>query len=263
MPLVALAALVVSYHAWRWLTVPPDAIVVGLSLDTAWHSRIGITNATYEAALARVDAKVYRIRPETGAVDDVLDRIDALLLSGGGDIAPDLYGGDEKAAVLVDRERDLYEIALIEGARKRGMPILGICRGIQILNVAHGGTIRHLRSDEALNGVHGVHLDSLRAHEVTIEPDSGVARITGSGKRTVNSFHGQAVGRVGDGWRVVATGPDGVIEAIEATAGPFAIGIQWHPEILSLTDSDKLAIFEALVREASEYRTRRAAARPE
>ena len=241
---------VVGFRAWQWAMVPRDAPVIGLSLDTAWHSRLGISSKTYETALTRVGARIYPIRPDELSADEILDRIDGLLLSGGGDVDPNLSGVDPGGAKLVDRERDDLEIALIRGALQRDMPILGICRGIQILNVAHGGTLRNLRDEPALKDTHGVSLDSLTAHSVSIAAQSRLGGIIVADAKEVNSFHFQAVAEVGNDLRAVATSPDGVVEALERDDKRFVIAIQWHPEILSLEDAAELALLEEFVRQA-------------
>ncbi len=254
--LIALAAvgIVVGFKAWQWAIVPRGAPVIGVSLDTAWHSRLGITTTTYQTALARSKAKMFSIRPGEESADQILDRIDALLLTGGGDVDPALYGGDTESAKLVDRRRDEFELALIRGALERDMPILGICRGIQILNVAHEGTLRNLREDSKLAEVHGLELDSLEAHAVDIAPGSHLGLLYGAGEKQVNSFHGQAVDRVGTQLRVTATSPDGVVEALERSDRRFVVVMQWHPEILSLEDAAELAVFRELVKHARAYR---------
>ncbi len=160
-----------------------------------------------------------------------MDQIDGLLLTGGGDIDPRLYGGNPDNGQLVDRVRDDFEIALIRGALEREMPILGICRGIQILNVAQGGTLKTLRNDAERSKRHGIGLSSMSAHDVTISPDSQLARLLQPGDRAVNSFHGQAVDKVADGLTVVATAEDGAIGAIECPGRAFVVTTQWHPEV--------------------------------
>jgi len=151
---------------------------------------------------------------------------------------------------LVDRDRDQFELALIEGALERDMPILGICRGIQILNVARGGTLRNLRDNAQLASLHGMEVDSMAAHEVDILADSRLAELLGSGRRRVNSFHGQAVGRVAPGLTVTARASDGVIEALQMPGRTFVIAMQWHPEI----PPQQMGVFHALADAARSYR---------
>ncbi|MFH1924720.1 MAG: gamma-glutamyl-gamma-aminobutyrate hydrolase family protein [Planctomycetota bacterium] len=243
----------VSFRVWKWASVPRDAPVIGVSLDTAWHARVGITVTGYEVGLSRAGGRILELRPGGGEPEEILDRIDALLLAGGGDIDPELYGGAADDAQLVDPDRDRFELALIQGALEREMPILGICRGIQILNVSQGGTVRNLRDDAKLADAHGIELDSMDAHPVTIAAGSRLATLLGAGRRDVNSFHGQAVGRVAPGVVAAAESPDGVVEAIELSGPKFAVGIQWHPEM----PPQQMAVLEAFLKEAKAYRARR------
>jgi putative glutamine amidotransferase len=200
----------------------------------------------------KAGGRLITLRPDTAgdpvvspdAVKALLDekRFDGILLAGGGDVDPELYGGDPNRTMLVHRLRDDFEIALIREAKKRGLPILGICRGCQILNVALGGTVRNLRRED---NVKGRHL-SLKRHAVEITPKTNLAEILGvTHLSKVISLHGQAVGALGKGLRIAATGPGDVVEAIEAKNG-WALGIQWHPE-LTLNDKVQHGIFEAFV----------------
>jgi putative glutamine amidotransferase len=162
--------------------------------------------------------------------DALLDRVDALVLNGGGDIAPELYGADRiEATDAPNQRRDEFELRLARGATERGLPLLGVCRGMQLLNVARGGTLV-----QDLNG--DVEHYARQAwdrpvHEVETEPGSRLARAFGEGA-AVNSVHHQAIDRLGGGLRASARAPDGVIEAIEDEHGR-AVGVQWHPEFLS------------------------------
>ena len=254
-----LAALVAAYRAWLVTAPPADAPVIGVSLDTAWHSRLGITSSTYATALARVGGRTLEIRPGEMGAEEILDRIDGLLLTGGGDVDPALYGGDEPV-ILVDRARDELEIALVRGAVERGMPVLGICRGIQLVAVAFGGTLRTTRDTASIDDVHGIRLDSLRAHDVEIAEGSALARMHGAGTKRVNSFHGQVVSDPG-ALRISARAADGVVEALEHPDHPFLVALQWHPEILSMERTEELVVFEELVRLARAAPGNRAPAR--
>jgi putative glutamine amidotransferase len=181
-----------------------------------------------------------------------------MLLPGGGDVDPDLYGGDPNATMLVHRLRDDFEIALINAAREKGLPILGICRGCQIINVALGGTVRNLRLEPEIKKQHFV----LNGHPVDIRPGSELTNILGVTRlEKVISLHGNAVGEPAPGVRVAATGPGGVIEAIEAdSAGKrsWIIGIQWHPE-MTLDKRVQHRVFDTLVDRAGRVRARRMA----
>jgi gamma-glutamyl-gamma-aminobutyrate hydrolase PuuD len=244
----------IAFQIWKSASVPSDVPTIGLSLDSAWYSHLGYSQASFETALTRVDARTFSFRTGDHPPAEILDQIDALLLCGGGDVDPARYGGDSGNTYSIDPAHDRFEEELIRGALERDMPILGICRGIQILNVVHGGTLRNLHEDSRLSATHGIDLDSFRAHAIQPVEGSLLASIIGSEPREVNSFHGHAVGRIGHGLTAAAVSPDGVIEAVERPDRAFVIGIQWHPEISSLTDADALAIFRELVDAARRYR---------
>ena len=184
-------------------------------------------------------------------------RLDGLLLPGGVDIAPALYREAPHPKLgKVDDALDQAEMALARWALAEGLPLLGICRGIQTLNVAAGGSLyqdlpsqfpgalRHSFSPPDYPRTH-------RAHAVHVEPGSRLAGILGARETMVNSRHHQAVRDLATGFVVSARAPDGVIEGIESGDVRFAVGVQWHPESLAADDPQMLAIFEALVRAAS------------
>jgi gamma-glutamyl-gamma-aminobutyrate hydrolase PuuD len=182
----------------------------------------------------------------------MLEGMDALLLSGGGDVDPRLYGGDPDVAELVNRKRDDFEIALIREARRREIPILGICRGCQILNVALGGQLVDLDSDEELRKTHF----STSGHPVEVEEGSLLSRLMRAGRiDNVPSYHGQAVGRLGEGVRAAARSSDGTVEAIEI-AGEWTLAVQWHPE-MTVSDQLQFDLVSAFVEEARRRRTAR------
>jgi len=239
--------------AWTRTGIPADAPRIGASLDTAWHARLGISTTNYEVALARSKAHLQGVRSTDVDPDAFLDCIDGLLLTGGGDIDPRLYDGNIETAEQVDRERDDFETALYHGAIRRGMPVLGICRGIQLINVIHGGTLKDLRHDPEMAGRHGIGLSSMTAHSITISSGSRLASILGSHQLEVNSFHGQAVDRLGQGLAVTARAPDGVVEAIERPGEPFVVCTQWHPEV----PPQQTAVFERFLEAARQYRQAR------
>lgn len=236
--------------SWTRLSVADNAPVIGVSLDTSWHARLGISTTNYEVALARVGARLETVRVGDPDPGTFLDRIDGLLLTGGGDIDPDLYGGQSGSALLVDRTRDDFELSLVNEALARGMPILGICRGIQLINVAHGGTLLNLRDTPELAHRHDIGSSSISAHLVTIADGSRLREMLGDGPHQVNSFHGQAVDRLGHGLRVVARASDDTIEAIEVPGESFVVATQWHPEI----PPQQLAVFTKFLQAARRYR---------
>jgi gamma-glutamyl-gamma-aminobutyrate hydrolase PuuD len=199
------------------------------------------------------------VNPEAVKVLLEEGHIDGVLLAGGGDVDPKLYGGDPNLTRLVHRLRDDFEIALIRAARERGLPMLGICRGCQIINVALGGTIRNLRKEQDVIDRHLV----LTGHPVNLVSDGNLAQTLGVGRLAkVISLHGNAVAEPAPGVRIAATGPDGVVEAIEAdTAGQtgWIVGIQWHPE-LTLDDQVQHKVYKELVDRARKVRKHRLSA---
>lgn len=163
---------------------------------------------------------------------DLLDRLDGLLIAGGGDVDPRRYGSTPGPhSTDLDPDRDRYEVELILGALDRGLAVLGICRGIQVLNVALGGTlVADLPRDSGQAHSFDRYPAHHPAHRVTVQRGSRVHAMIGE-SLWVNSFHHQAVAEPGTGVTVVARADDGVVEAIEV-AGSDAIGVQWHPEMM-------------------------------
>jgi len=271
--LFALAVLVgafflvrVGLRAWMHSRLLADAPRIAFSLDNTLLAQAGITDTAYEQAMLRAGGYLVTLRPDMAgsphvdptAVENFLEdlEIDGVFLTGGGDVDPAIYGGETDKTILVHRLRDDFEIALIRAAANRDLPILGICRGCQILNVAFGGTLRNLRLDDKLMKRHL----SLSGHSVDISPGSTLAQIFGTTHFDhVISLHGQAVDTPGDGVTIVARDSDGVAEAIEVRPGGLSawiIGIQWHPE-LALTDDVQNEYFNAFVEQAREMRKRR------
>ena len=189
-------------------------------------------------------------------VGRLLDHLSGLLLTGGPDLDPSCYGaGRHPELGPTDPMIDMFEIGLCKHADRLGIPILGICRGAQVLNVARDGTLHQHLPDSTGGGVEHRQdvTGDLTTHEVRVAPDSGLARTTGGGPVKVNSFHHQAVDRPGHGLRPVAWAGDGVIEAIEGDGENLLLGVQWHAETLA-GDADQLALFERLVDAAGDGR---------
>jgi putative glutamine amidotransferase len=166
----------------------------------------------------------------------VLDRVDGLLLTGGLDVDPALYGETPHPTTETAPERDRFEIPLSQAAVARDLPVFAICRGVQVLNVAAGGTlVQDIPSAVASDLDHSVNVPKDRiAHPVRVTPDSRLARSLGPATPletcAVNSRHHQSVGHVAPGFVVSAVSPDGVVEAIERPEATFCVGVQWHPE---------------------------------
>lgn len=230
-----------------------------LSIDRTFFHRIGLSRWTYVRSLRRAGASVEVLDYSALSGNEdarrvavgLLDGMDALVLSGGGDVDPKLYGGKREGSLAVRLERDRFELALLEEAETRGLPILGVCRGAQLLNVARGGTLVTIRSDATLRRRHG----RWRWHGVELEPTSRLADLLGTARiERVVSYHGQAVDRPGEGLAVVGRSADGVAEAIEREAGargPWLMGVQWHPE-LSPRNHLHRKLFAGLVEAARE-----------
>ncbi len=182
---------------------------------------------------------------------DLLTRLDGVVLTGGSDVDPNRFNGRHHARIYeVDPQRDEFEIALVRQAAQSGLPFLAICRGIQVVNVALGGT---LYTDIADQAPHPLRHDwypniprSYLAHRVRVEAGSHVAEILGGEDVGVNSLHHQALELVAPGLKTVAHAPDGIVEAVELEKHPFGIAVQWHPESLQHLPEHR-ALFQALV----------------
>jgi putative glutamine amidotransferase len=188
-------------------------------------------------------------------VDALLDRLDALCLSGGPDVHPSAYGAEPDPALgPTEPELDRFELQLARRAWKRGIPVLGICRGAQVLNIALGGTLHQHLPDQSSEIDHRQTLNGGKTtHTVELDPNSRLAGLLGRASVEVNSFHHQATDRLGRGLRIVGRAPDGTIEGLESEGGGFLFGVQWHAEWL--TDRpEQLALFEALVQAARDRR---------
>ena len=217
----------------------------------------------YKQAVLHVGGEV-RILDSSMKGDAALDGVGGLLLTGGDDVAPAWYGESPHGTTTgAESGRDDFEIGLVKTARARGLPILAICRGIQVLNVACGGTL----VQDIPSQVHGAldhslavpsHESYALAHEVWVEKESLLSRLlsdrlNGTDSCDVNSRHHQAVKDVAAGFKVTATAPDGVIEAIEDPSAPFCLGVQWHPENFWRTGEFRL-LFEGFLEAADAHR---------
>lgn len=221
---------------------------------------------TYLAALenARLVPIVAAPLQETSAAAALVERVDGLVLTGGADVDPALYGERQHPMLgAISPLRDEWEVALVRAARRINLPLLGICRGAQILNVALGGSlIQDLPSQHpgAIN--HDPDRPrNARTHSAELPAETRLARAVGVTTLEVNSVHHQAIRRVADELRVVAIAPDGVIEAVESAADSawWCVGVQWHPEDLIETeescDRDIFTAFASAVAEHSLART--------
>jgi putative glutamine amidotransferase len=191
-------------------------------------------------------------------LQSLIDRLDGILLTGGSDVDPARFQGPGHPRVYgIDARRDELEITLVQKAVETGMPFLGICRGVQVINVALGGTLYTDIADQ-MNGAlrHDYYPDIPRnylAHAVSIEKDSLLAQVLGSISVEVNSLHHQGLDRPAPDLRVVAHAPDSLIEAVELPEHPFGVGVQWHPEWLQ-EHAPQRRLFQAFVEAAGRGR---------
>jgi putative glutamine amidotransferase len=223
---------------------------------SAWHLEAFLLPRNYVDAVQRAGAMALLLAPDpvlTDAPDEILDRLDGLMLAGGGDIDPGAYGADPHPETVGSvPERDAFEVALVRRALERDMPVLGICRGMQVLNVACGGTLHQHLPELVGHGDHRRVLGSFDGadHDVRLAPGSLAARAAGEELHATKSHHHQGVDRVGDG--LVVTGwaqLDELPEALEVERNRFALGVQWHPEA-----DERSRLIAALVEEARARR---------
>lgn len=220
----------------------------------------------YPAAVERANALPVVLAPvDPALVEDLVARLSGLVVSGGPDLHPSAYGEDPDPTLgPTEPELDAFELAIVRAADARGLPILGVCRGAQVLNVARGGTL--IQDVPASVGTSVHHRQTTpgreRTHAVRIAPESRLHDVLGTRAHDVNSFHHQAAARLGDGLRASAWAPDDVVEAIEDPARDFVVGVQWHAESLEGRCDDGLfaAFAAAAARYGAQAAARRAAA---
>jgi putative glutamine amidotransferase len=188
------------------------------------------------------------------AIDPLLERLDAVCLSGGPDLHPSAYGAEAHSELgPTEPELDLFELALTRRAVRRGMPVVGVCRGAQVLNVALGGTLHQHLPDLGGELEHRQQAPGRETtHEVKLAPDSRLAKMVGRTELQVNSFHHQAPATLGSGLRAVGTAADGTVEAVETSGKGFVYGVQWHAECL-VERPEHFALFEGLVQAGAEH----------
>jgi putative glutamine amidotransferase len=248
----------------------PLIAVVGYRLPegrvTHWPWAAVAVPARYVDAVVRSGGRPVILPPgqaDAEAPDDALEPFDGLLLVGGGDIEPERYGAERHPSLYgVDGSRDAVEIALVHVADRAGVPLLAICRGCQVVNVAFGGTLhQHIPDlpDTLMHGVPGGGDEVL--NHVSIDGSSLLARACGATEVGASCHHHQAIDRLGDGLRVAALAKDGLVEAVERPGG-FLLGVQWHPEDTAANDPAQQALFDALVANAAARRERLRAPSP-
>jgi putative glutamine amidotransferase len=231
---------------------------------SVWDQHAVLLPRSYVDAVQRAGGVALLLPPDPAAVEDpdiVLDLVDGLLLAGGADMDPSTYGAEpDPATVGTVPERDRFELALATRAMERDIPFLGVCRGMQVMNVARGGTLtQHLPDDYG----HEDHRRTLGSfdnadHDVRLAEGSLAARVAGEAVHPTKSHHHQGVDRVGEGLEVTGWATiDELPEALEVPGNRFSLGVQWHPEADATSP-----LIAALVEEAREYATRRDEVRP-
>ena len=209
---------------------------------------------TYVEALRRAGAIPVVIPPQPENAAELVHELDGILLAGGYDCDPKAYGEQPHPTVeLMDARRQSNDVSLAKYARDRGIPTLGICLGVQVMNVAAGGTlVQDINSEMETEIEHASEPEDRARHDVIIEQGTKLAGILDRHELNVNSSHHQAIRRVGEGLRVTALAPDGVVEGLEDPRHPFYVGVQWHPEDMS-GDSSASSLFGAFVEAARRY----------
>ncbi len=229
----------------------PSDPAIGVTMDRSDRSGRYELQCNYTAAIEKAGGLPWAIpyRTDQRLIPQIVDRLDGILFTGGDDLDPALYGQPwHPQAIRIDPERQRFELALLAEVEKRRLPALGICLGSQLMNVHRGGSLHQFLPDVARDVAlehRKLDRDEPR-HAVALQSGSILACILGRTEMQVNTYHKQAIDRVGRGLRVIATAPDGVIEGLEDPAMPLFLAIQWHPERLC-HEPDHLAIFKLLV----------------
>ncbi len=209
----------------------------------SWHLEAALVPYDYVRAVERAGGRAVLVPPDEDGVE-VLDVLDGLVFSGGNDLEPASYGAEAHPTTNgTNPARDRGELALLEAALERDLPVLAICRGFEVLNVARGGDLVQHLPDVVGHEEHRAILGEFSEHEVRVDPSSRIGGVTG----VVKSHHHQGVGRIGRGLREVAWAEDGTVEALEDPDKPFVVGVLWHPEA-----GEDLRLFEQLVEAAGK-----------
>lgn len=217
----------------------------------AWELQAALVPWHYVESVEAAGGRALVVPPAEDAIDDTLDVLDGVVLSGGIDIDPRVYGAAAHETTDEPHEhRDAGELALLARALERDMPTLAICRGFQLLNVLRGGDLVQHLPEAVGHERHREQVGRFSEHAVRVKDGSRLAGILGERHEAVQSHHHQGVGRVGEGLVETAWAEDGALEGLEDPSKRFALGVLWHPEM----ETEDKRLFEALVAEARRYR---------
>lgn len=229
----------------RAMAAPP---VIGITTYVAdarwgpWEQRAALVPLAYVEAVARADGRPVLLPPVSQTASETLGAVAGLILCGGPDLDPAVYGQDrDPASAHLSPERDGPELELVGAALARDVPLLGVCRGTQVLNVARGGTLHQHLPDVVGHDGHATAPGHFDAHDVRMAPGTRVGSLLGA-RATIMSGHHQGIDRVGEGLIASGWSSDGAVEAIEEPGRRFAVGVLWHPE-----QGDDGRLFDALV----------------
>ena len=228
---------------------PSSAPFIGITTYHRNENNAFTLPAEYVDSIRRAGGIPILVPPGENQLDKLLSHLDGLILSGGGDVDPTLYGGQPHQTVYnVSPERDNSEAAIVSKIVESGMPMLCICRGLQVLNVALGGTlIEHIPDVVGEEVPHRALPRNPVMHPVQVQSDSKLGRVLQSEQVETASWHHQALDRVAPGLEVVATAPDGILEALEMPHHPWLVAVQWHPELTAADDPVQQRLFDTLV----------------
>jgi putative glutamine amidotransferase len=207
-----------------------------------WNVEAALVPYDYVRAIERAGGRAVLVPPDDDGIDEVLDALDGLVFSGGNDMTAESYGAEaEPETTGTNPARDTGELALLTAALERDLPVLAICRGVEVLNVVRGGDLVQHLPDVVGHEEHRTVVGEFSEHPVRVDPESRLGEVRGA----VKSHHHQGLGRIGEGLREVAWAEDGVVEAVEDPQKPFVVGVLWHPEA-----GEDQRLFEQLVEAA-------------
>ncbi len=232
--------------------------IIGIGSDVQSPSgerERAFTYLTYVEAVRRAGAIPVLIPPQPENAEELMRELDGFLLAGGEDCDPAAYGEERHPTVTetMDERRQANDLALAGAAREQGVPMLGICLGMQVMNVAAGGTLlQDIDTQHDTEIRHASDPADRARHDVIVEKGTKLANVISAGETNVNSSHHQAVRKVGQGLRVTALAPDGIVEGVEDPRHPFYLGVQWHPEDMTGEDS-ATSLFTAFIEAARKH----------